>query len=103
MRGRSVTELEILHGVLRDPAMADHAFFYFRDPAYVEGKPPDRYLEVPTADEIASFGAGEAARRAAERQAKLDRVEGADPRQRPARVARTIPIRRPWASWCWPT
>ena len=33
-RGKSVTELEILHGVLDEPAMADHAFFYFRDPAY---------------------------------------------------------------------
>ncbi|MDP8255054.1 MAG: DUF4062 domain-containing protein [Candidatus Alcyoniella australis] len=30
---KSVTELEILHGVLNNPAMADHAFFYFRDPA----------------------------------------------------------------------
>ncbi|MEF9438413.1 MAG: NACHT domain-containing protein, partial [Candidatus Mariimomonas ferrooxydans] len=28
----SVTELEILHGVLRNPDMAEHAFFYFRDP-----------------------------------------------------------------------
>jgi hypothetical protein len=25
--GKSVTELEILHGVLRDPEMSDHAFF----------------------------------------------------------------------------
>jgi len=33
-RGHSVMELEILHGVLRDPAMARYAFFYFRDPAY---------------------------------------------------------------------
>jgi tetratricopeptide (TPR) repeat protein len=32
--GKSVTELEIIHGVLDDPAMADHAFFYFRDPAF---------------------------------------------------------------------
>jgi len=32
--GVSVTELEILHGVLNDPAMAGHAFFYFRDPAW---------------------------------------------------------------------
>src|SRR4030042_6733290 len=32
----SVTELEILHGVLNNPEMADHAFFYFRAPAYVE-------------------------------------------------------------------
>jgi Flp pilus assembly protein TadD len=30
--GASVTELEILHGVLNDPAMAGRAFFYFRDP-----------------------------------------------------------------------
>lgn len=32
----SVTELEILHGVLRNPKMAGHAFFYFRDPKYIE-------------------------------------------------------------------
>jgi hypothetical protein len=32
----SVTELEILHGVLRNPKMAGHAYFYFRDPKYVE-------------------------------------------------------------------
>jgi tetratricopeptide (TPR) repeat protein len=33
-RKQSVTALEILHGVLRNPQMAEHAFFYFRDPAY---------------------------------------------------------------------
>jgi nephrocystin-3 len=32
--GRSVTELEILHGVLNDPTMAGRAFFYFRSPEY---------------------------------------------------------------------
>jgi len=32
----SVTELEILHGVLRNPQMAGHAYFYFRDPKYIE-------------------------------------------------------------------
>ena len=32
--GVSVTELEILHGVLNDPAMAGRAFFYFRDPVW---------------------------------------------------------------------
>ena len=36
-RERSVTELEILHGVLNDPQMANHAFFYFRDPDYANG------------------------------------------------------------------
>jgi tetratricopeptide (TPR) repeat protein len=33
-RKQSVTALEILHGVLRNPEMAEHAFFYFRDPRY---------------------------------------------------------------------
>ncbi len=32
-RGRSVTEVEIVCGVLNDPEMAEHAFFYFRDPS----------------------------------------------------------------------
>ncbi|MCX6055280.1 MAG: DUF4062 domain-containing protein [Chloroflexi bacterium] len=32
----SVTELEILHGVLNNPGMAEHAFFYFRDAKYLE-------------------------------------------------------------------
>ena len=41
MRGRSVTELEILHGVLNNPEMADRAFFYFRDPVYAQTRGPD--------------------------------------------------------------
>jgi tetratricopeptide (TPR) repeat protein len=45
---RSVTELEILHGVLNDPAMTKRAFVYLRDPGYVKTLPPDQrinYLE----------------------------------------------------------
>ena len=38
---RSVTELEIVHGVLARPEMADHALFYFRDPAYVQRLPAE--------------------------------------------------------------
>ncbi len=34
--GRSVTEMEILHGVLNDPAMENHAYFYLRNPAYAK-------------------------------------------------------------------
>ena len=34
--GTSVTELEILHGVLNNPQMAGRALFYFRDPAWSE-------------------------------------------------------------------
>lgn len=36
--GVSVTELEILHGVLNNPAMAGRAFFYFRSPAWAEAR-----------------------------------------------------------------
>jgi len=38
---RSVTELEFLHGALNDPSMADGAFFYLRDPAYMGTLPPE--------------------------------------------------------------
>ena len=39
--GCSVTELEILHGVLNNPEMAGRAFFYFRDPVYSATKGGD--------------------------------------------------------------
>ncbi len=70
----SVTELEILHGVLNDPQMADSALFYFRDPAFIDGLPPDEqsdYLELPTAEETARYGHPEAERHAKERRQKL--------------------------------
>ena len=38
LHGKSVTELEIIHGVLNNPEMAGRAFFYFRDPAYARGR-----------------------------------------------------------------
>jgi nephrocystin-3 len=41
--GKSVTELEMLHGVLNNPAMEDRAFFYFRDATYSQKK-GGRYL-----------------------------------------------------------
>ncbi|MBI2471560.1 MAG: tetratricopeptide repeat protein, partial [Planctomycetes bacterium] len=40
--GKSVTELEILHGVLNNPDMAEHAFFYFRDPSYIKTVPQEK-------------------------------------------------------------
>jgi hypothetical protein len=36
--GKSVTELEILHGVLKNKRMKSRAFFYFRSPAYARSK-----------------------------------------------------------------
>jgi nephrocystin-3 len=48
--GRSVTELEVLHGVLNNAAMAGRAFFYFRDPAYSASK-GGAYLSEGTTDQ----------------------------------------------------
>jgi tetratricopeptide (TPR) repeat protein len=38
-RERSITELEMQHGVLRQVAMQGQAFFYFRDPGYLDRLP----------------------------------------------------------------
>jgi tetratricopeptide (TPR) repeat protein len=46
--GKSVTELEILHGVLNDRRMKGRAFFYFRSSAYARAKGGD-YL--PSAED----------------------------------------------------
>lgn len=46
--GKSLTELEILHGVLNNPEMSGHAFFYFRNPNAlnkIPGKIKDIYVE----------------------------------------------------------
>ena len=48
--GKSVTELEILHGVLNNRRMQGRAFFYFRSPAYARAKGGD-YL--PSAEDRA--------------------------------------------------
>lgn len=49
MGGASVTELEILHGVLRNPEMAGHAMFYLRDPAYAQAQQETGWVaENPT-------------------------------------------------------
>src|SRR5436309_11995622 len=39
--GRSLTEMEMLHGALDHPNMADHVFFYFRDPNHEPDLPPE--------------------------------------------------------------
>jgi hypothetical protein len=45
IQNKSVTELEILHGVLNNPDMADRSFFYFRDPKYIETVAEDKRLD----------------------------------------------------------
>ena len=47
--GTSVTELEILHGVLNNPALAGRAFFYFRSRDYARTKAGD-YLPASRDD-----------------------------------------------------
>src|SRR5439155_25199119 len=47
---KSVTELEIIHGVLREERMHGHAFFYFRNPAYFESIPTEQRQNFVTED-----------------------------------------------------
>src|ERR1041384_7026361 len=44
--GKSVTELEIIHGVLQNPQTCGHAFFYFRDPNCLQAVPEKQRREV---------------------------------------------------------
>ena len=50
LHGKSVTELEILHGVLNNPEMAGRAFFYFRDPKYAESVSEDKRVDFLSED-----------------------------------------------------
>ncbi len=51
---QSVTELEILHGVFREKQMHGSAYFYFRDPKYLESVPEGRRQEfISESDEAA--------------------------------------------------
>lgn len=51
---KSVTELEILHGVLREEKMHGHAFFYFRDPAFINTVPPEKHPDFVTEDAVSA-------------------------------------------------
>jgi len=61
--GRSITELEMLHGVLSNPDMADHSFFYFRDPAWVDRLPEERRPEFRDSSETSRLKLAELKRR----------------------------------------
>jgi tetratricopeptide (TPR) repeat protein len=70
----SVTELEILHGVLNNPDMCEHALFYFRNPEYIQTLPESQrvdFIEAPSKEEINKLGDDGAIRRVEERKAKL--------------------------------
>jgi tetratricopeptide (TPR) repeat protein len=53
-REKSVTELEILFGVLNNPAMADRTCFYFRAPAYVDTGPAEKRDDFVSKDQAAA-------------------------------------------------
>ncbi len=75
---RSITELEILHGVLNNPEMAENAYFYFRDPNFIDTLSIEQReicLERPSREEIERFGKDEAERRSEERKQKLSRLK----------------------------
>jgi len=77
---RSVTELEVLYGVLEDRKMRSRAFFYFRNPAYIEKLREEErkeYLELATDEERKQFGDDEAERLAAERRQRLSDLKEA--------------------------
>lgn len=77
-RNQSVTELEILHGVLNNPEMANHAFFYFRDPSFADTVPQaewENFREMGTQEEIDRFGFQEGLRRAIERSDRLNQLK----------------------------
>ena len=74
----SITELEILHGVLNDPLMQKTAFFYFRDPAYLKVLSSDQrkdFLEVPSTQEIEVWGYEQSQQMAETRLAKLENLK----------------------------
>jgi tetratricopeptide (TPR) repeat protein len=77
-KNHSVTELEILHGVLNDPEMADHALFYFRDPEYIrkiDESQQEDFIEVPWRSDIEQYGMAVAKHRVGKRKAKLARLK----------------------------
>ncbi|HSI64668.1 MAG TPA: DUF4062 domain-containing protein, partial [Candidatus Saccharimonadia bacterium] len=79
-KGASVTELEILHGVLNDTQMQRHAYFYFRDPAYIATLPVNEQammVERDVPDDVSQFGPAEAARRTQRRKEKLAALKDA--------------------------
>lgn len=55
LTSKSITELEILHGVLNNPKMHPHSIFFFRDPAFMtdvpQGARPQIAAEDPQAAE----------------------------------------------------
>jgi telomerase protein component 1 len=48
--GHSITAMEIYHGVLNNPQMRSHAFFYFRDAAFIDALPAEQQPDFNAED-----------------------------------------------------
>ena len=48
--GKSITELEILYGVLQKPEMYGHSLFFFRDPSFIQDVPEPKQSDVRAED-----------------------------------------------------
>jgi tetratricopeptide (TPR) repeat protein len=78
LAGTSVTEMEVLHGVLNDPDAAGHAFFHLRDPGWLATRPAEEQAvlgELPSPEEVEALGAEGAEAAAAERRARLEQLK----------------------------
>ncbi len=77
-KGKSLTELEIVYGVLNDPTMCDKAFFYLRDPDFISQVGEEQrniYCITPTEQEIQEIGLAQALAHANEKKAKLNNLK----------------------------
>jgi hypothetical protein len=64
----------MLHGVLNNPGMAEHAFFYLRDPAFIDCLPPEQqpdFGEFPLSGQIEQLGIDVSTAHAQERRRRL--------------------------------
>lgn len=77
IRRKSVTELEILHGVLRNPEMNHRAFFYFRSPLFAKRQWQSVAARYPDAVR-SDFAPGYWEKRKQERLKRLIRARSAD-------------------------
>jgi hypothetical protein len=76
---KSVTELEILHGMLNDPAMQGLALFCFRSNKFLTDLNEEQrsvYIEGPTDQELQQLSPEEAERHAAGRRQRLLDLKG---------------------------
>jgi len=84
-KGRSITEIEVLHGVLNDPESARYAHFYFRDRSYSLERGPEFEAES-TADGEKQSALKSAIRTACAKHRIRLCEDYSDPRQLAAKV-----------------